>query len=299
MTSNRFVEGDDPRVDTNREIRSYSRAMPDFSFFPAYIAAFFRSWFSEMSGFVGVVAFISALIAAARGKQLLFGPLITLAAVAVVIGGYDAWRSEYAKNIGISFFEFRVSDTNMIGDEDFNYSMNIENDTNHSLTLENVRLARIWMADTIPFQKITTNNLQCKMFVSVHPDAVKGMPNISQHWNVAGRPDVWYEFLHTSAIKMDDAPKSSFDTIFAPGAGHIFSISATGQKTDRSQFADVNLCPILTFSTYLERMTLICQGAAQGMIKDAAGTSRTEFTGSGINVPLTLPTKESPCRVLL
>src|SRR4051812_9752654 len=103
--------------------------MPDFSLFGTYIATFIRSWFSEMSGLVGVVAFIGGLVAAAFRRPMAFGALVTLAAVAVVIGGYDAWRSEYIKNVGDAFFRFHVADVNNIDNESFNYSINVQNDT--------------------------------------------------------------------------------------------------------------------------------------------------------------------------
>ena len=143
----------------------------------------------------------------------------------------------------------------------------------------------------------TPTHSDFKRGVTVHPDAVKSMPNIPQHWNVTGRPDVWYEFLHPGAFKMDDAPRSDFNTILSSGAAHIFSVSTTGQNTDRSQFADVILCPIVSFSTHLERMTLVCPGAAQGIIKNAAGNSQM-LTANGVSITLALPTKESPCKVL-
>lgn len=276
--------------------------MPDLSLFPTYIAAFFHSWFSEMSGFVGVVAFVAGLVAAALRRPLAFGALVTLVGVATVIGGYDAWRSEYIKNIGDSFFRFHVADANEIANESFNYSINVQNDTTHSIDLEQVALARIWIADTVPFQKITTNALQCKVFVSVHPDIAKrttpeNLPNLPQRWNVAGRPDVWYEFMSRSTIKMDDNVKSDFNTILPSGGGHIFSVSATGQKVDRAQFADVVLCPIVSFSTHLERMTLICPGTAQGKITNAAGT-QNQIAQMEVSYSLALPPKDSPCKLL-
>jgi hypothetical protein len=277
--------------------------MPDFSFLPAYIAAFFHSWFSAMSGFVGVVAFVAGLVTAVLRRPLAFGSLITLAAVAIVIGGYDAWRSEYIKNIGDSFFRFHAADANEIGNESFHYSINIQNNTGHSVTLEDVSLVRIWISDTLPFQKITTNALQCKVFVTTPPAIAKRMnsenlPNLPQRWYVSGRPDVWYEFMNPSTIKMDDAPKSDFNTILPSGMGHIFSVSAAGQKIDRSQFADVILCPIVSFSTHIEQMTLICPGAAQGKITNASGSSQSQIVQMPANYILALPPKESPCKML-
>lgn len=274
---------------------------PEIHTLLAFIWALLNKGLALLTG--GLIALVIIAVEKWRGRAISWHAFLSIVVIALLPAAYFCWRDEYIKNTGHAYFRFSFPEIETIDNAKINFVVNAQNDTSRPITIENIELARIWIADTPPFLKLIQNTLQCKEFVNVNPDVAKSMAeagppnNPPQRWHVNGRVDVWFEFLHVDSVKTDDIPKSSSETIIGPGSGHIFSIEASGQTVDRTQFADVVLCPIMVFSTETVKQSIICPGAGQGKSVSNGQILRQKEVNDKI-FPLRLPNSDEECKAI-
>lgn len=256
-----------------------------------------------MSGAIGVLLFIASLFAAWWKRPIAFGALFTFALVGLFVSVYSVWREEYVRNFAQAYVRFHLTDMNDIGKNKLTFTVNAQNETSHPATVESIDMVRLWVADTPPFIKLQQSSLICKELIqgTLKDFKIRIRELHDQPWRffVAGRPDVWYQLLSIDKIKVDEIDKTNAETIIGPGAGHIFTIEASGEIEDRRAFPDIALCPVITFSTQSTERSIICPGAAQGRITfdNPSLSGGMDFSNPRV-FPLRLPDQKEECKII-